>query len=126
MWPQWSAWTWWAVGTSLLPLLAVPALYDLRHSLLTRFRNPLRGIRLWWKLRMPKQIVSDMHELLKVLGERPSDARGQYRQLNRVAMLLDKYPEWFPEDTGFHEIRDRVDSILMSLERRMQRVIDDP
>ena len=28
MWPDWSAWTWWAIATAMLPLFAVPTLYD--------------------------------------------------------------------------------------------------
>lgn len=28
MWPEWSAWTWWGLATLMLPLFAVPTLYD--------------------------------------------------------------------------------------------------
>ena len=33
MWPEWSAWTWWALATAVLPLLIVPTIWDRRESL---------------------------------------------------------------------------------------------
>ena len=35
MWPEWSAWTWWGIGIGLTPFLAVPTIWDRRHSLAT-------------------------------------------------------------------------------------------
>ena len=34
MWPEWSAWTWWGLATAMLPLLAIPTIWDQRHALI--------------------------------------------------------------------------------------------
>lgn len=37
MWPEWSAWTWYAVGTALIPLLWLPNAWEKRDRILMFF-----------------------------------------------------------------------------------------
>ena len=34
IWPEWSSWTWWSIGTVLLPLFVVPTLWNNRKRIL--------------------------------------------------------------------------------------------
>ena len=116
MWPEWSPWAWWALAAAMLPLLAVPTIWDRRHRLASRLRfRPFRR-------RNYDRIIADMHNLLAELDSQPADFHGQYRKMNRISMLFDKYPEWFPEDIDIRDARDNVHSILGSIERQRNDV----
>ena len=41
MWPEWSAYMWWALALACLPLLAVPTLWDQRNQLRAVFGSPI-------------------------------------------------------------------------------------
>ena len=112
MWPEWSAWTWWGLATAMLPLLLVPTLWDRRRSIAAFF-----GIR-----RKARRVIADMTHLIEILDHKPTGIHDRYHQINRIAILCDRYPEWFPEDIDVGEIRDRAHSIIGSIERETGRI----
>ncbi len=49
MWPEWSAWTWWALAAAGVPLLAVPTIYDRRNRIIAALHAPSWTILRQWR-----------------------------------------------------------------------------
>ena len=61
MWPEWSAWTWWALAAAGVPLLVAPTIYDRRNRIVAVLRAPS-----WTILRLWREVLGLMAFALAV------------------------------------------------------------